>query len=87
MKKLLLSLIRFYQKFLSPDHSFWAKKLFPDGYCKFHPTCSKYTYEAIEVYGIWKGGIMGIKRIGRCNPWNPGGLDPVPKKHTKKLVN
>lgn len=69
MKQLLLGIIRFYQKYISP--------VFPPS-CRFQPTCSHYGYEAIEKYGVWKGGWLGIKRIGRCHPFNPGGYDPVP---------
>ncbi|MCO5211684.1 MAG: membrane protein insertion efficiency factor YidD [Caldilinea sp.] len=46
--------------------------------CRFYPTCSSYTYQAIEKYGVAKGSWMGFKRILRCNPWNKGGFDPVP---------
>ncbi|MFZ4826332.1 MAG: membrane protein insertion efficiency factor YidD [Phototrophicaceae bacterium] len=70
MKTILLWGIRFYQKRLSP--------LFPPA-CRFYPTCSHYTYEAIERYGAWRGGWMGVKRIARCHPFHPGGYDPVPK--------
>ncbi len=61
-------LIRFYQKFISPGlpHS-----------CRFYPTCSEYSIQAISKYGILKGGIMSLWRIIRCNPFNPGGYDPV----------
>ncbi|MCA9969760.1 MAG: membrane protein insertion efficiency factor YidD [Anaerolineales bacterium] len=69
MKRLLLIVIRFYQKAISP--------LFPPS-CRFTPTCSHYGYEAIEKYGVFKGGWLAIKRIGRCHPFNPGGYDPVP---------
>lgn len=53
--------------------------------CRFYPTCSEYMYEAIQVHGLFRGGWMGLKRIGRCNPFNPGGFDPVPpkKEHAK----
>ena len=71
MKWIALKLIRFYQRFISPA--------FPSA-CRFEPTCSHYTYEAIEVYGPLKGIIMGAKRISRCHPMNPGGYDPVPPK-------
>ena len=71
MRRLALGLIRFYQRFISP--------LLPPS-CRFHPTCSHYTYEAIEVHGFVKGTILGIKRISRCHPFNPGGYDPVPPK-------
>ncbi len=72
----VLKLIRLYQKTLSFDHGFF-KDLFPGGYCRFHPTCSEYTYRAIEKYGLIKGGLMGIWRILRCNPFSEGGNDPV----------
>ncbi len=68
-KRILLGLIRFYQIFISP--------LFPPS-CRFTPTCSHYTYEAIMKYGVIKGGWLGAKRIARCHPFNPGGYDPVP---------
>lgn len=71
MKKIILLLIRFYQKYIS---------IFLGKNCRFIPTCSAYTYEAIERFGILKGGFLGIKRILKCHPWHPGGFDPVPKK-------
>lgn len=77
MKKILLSLIKGYQKLLSPDHSFWAKTYHPHGYCKFYPTCSQYSHDAISKYGIIKGSYKSANRIIRCNPWNKGGFDPV----------
>jgi len=72
----VLKLIKVYQKTLSFDHGIF-KDLFPGGYCKYHPTCSVYTYQAIEKYGLIKGGLMGAWRILRCNPWSNGGYDPV----------
>ncbi len=45
--------------------------------CRFYPSCSSYTLEAIEKYGVLKGGMIGFYRLLRCNPWNPGGYDPV----------
>ena len=69
MKYIALGLIRFYQKMISPA--------LPSA-CRFHPTCSQYGYEAIARYGVWKGGWMAAKRIGRCHPFHPGGYDPVP---------
>ncbi|MBN1247825.1 MAG: membrane protein insertion efficiency factor YidD [Anaerolineae bacterium] len=69
MRRLVLALLRFYQRYVSPA-------LPPS--CRFTPTCSQYTYEAIDRYGVFKGGWLGIKRIVRCNPFNPGGYDPVP---------
>jgi len=71
MKTLALAAIRFYKRFISP--------LFPPA-CRFHPTCSMYTYEAIERFGLIKGGWLGTKRILSCHPFHPGGYDPVPEE-------
>ncbi|PJF29222.1 MAG: membrane protein insertion efficiency factor YidD [Phototrophicales bacterium] len=71
MKWLALGLIRLYQKTLS--------RILPPS-CRFYPSCSQYTYEAIQIYGFFRGGWMGLRRIARCNPFNPGGFDPVPPK-------
>lgn len=68
MKKILSSIIIFYQKKISPH-------LGPR--CKFYPTCSQYALEAIEKYGAFKGSLMAIWRILRCNPMSRGGYDPV----------
>lgn len=73
---LVVSLIRFYQRTFSFDHGFF-KVFYPNGYCRFHPTCSDYGAEAISKYGLIKGGAMTAWRILRCNPWNKGGHDPV----------
>ncbi|MFN2110854.1 MAG: membrane protein insertion efficiency factor YidD [Anaerolineae bacterium] len=69
MKAVALWLLRFYQRAISPH-------LIPS--CRFTPTCSQYTYEAIERYGVLRGGWLGLKRLARCHPFNPGGYDPVP---------
>ena len=50
--------------------------------CRFLPTCSQYTIEAIRTHGVWSGSLMGIRRIGRCHPWGGGGHDPVPPRNT-----
>jgi len=76
MKKLILKIIKFYQKTLSLDHGF-LKFLKPYGFCKFQPTCSEYMYLSIDKYGIFFGGIKGIKRIFRCHPFSKGGYDPI----------
>ncbi|MFZ5365817.1 MAG: membrane protein insertion efficiency factor YidD [Patescibacteria group bacterium] len=77
MKKIFLSLIRFYQKYLSFNCGL-AKALFlTDKVCRFQPSCSEYCYQAIEKYGILLGSWLGLKRILRCHPWNKGGYDPV----------
>jgi len=70
MKRILLSCIRFYQKHLSGLKGYSS--------CKFYPTCSKYSIEAIEKYGALKGGFLALRRILRCNPFSKGGYDPVP---------
>ena len=77
MKRIALSFIRFYQKHLSFDSGL-AKKLFiTDKVCRFRPTCSEYAYQAIEKYGILRGGFLALKRICRCHPFSKGGCDPV----------
>ena len=70
MKHVLIFLIRFYRACISP--------LMGPAKCRFTPTCSEYCIEAIQKYGAFKGGILGIKRILRCHPGRPGGYDPVP---------
>jgi len=62
-------LVRGYQLCISP---------FLPPSCRFHPSCSCYAREALERHGIFKGGWLALRRIGRCHPWNPGGHDPVP---------
>ncbi len=79
IKKIFLFLIRLYQRTLSPDHGLLAHR-HPYGYCRYYPTCSDYGHNAIEQHGLIKGGLLTIKRIGRCHPWSQGGYDPVPKK-------
>ncbi|MFR3529577.1 membrane protein insertion efficiency factor YidD [Lachnoclostridium sp. An118] len=70
MKKILIGLVRVYQKYLSPlkGHST----------CIYFPTCSQYAVEAIEKHGALKGGLLAVWRILRCNPFSKGGYDPVP---------
>ena len=71
MKRLALGLIRLYQLTIS--------KVIPSS-CRFTPTCSRYTYEAITRFGIRNGIWLGVKRLSRCHPFHEGGYDPVPEK-------
>ncbi|MCR8969535.1 membrane protein insertion efficiency factor YidD [Facklamia sp. 7083-14-GEN3] len=73
MNKIFIKLIRFYQKYISP--------LTPPS-CRYSPTCSSYTIQAIERFGALKGLLMGLVRILRCHPFREGGLDPVPDHFT-----
>lgn len=73
---LVLKLIAFYQKILSFDHG-WPRIFFPQGYCRFHPTCSEYARQAVTKHGVIRGGLMAFWRILRCNPFAKGGNDPV----------
>jgi len=83
MRKILIGLIRIYQYAISP--------YLPPS-CRYTPSCSTYSVEAISRFGIFRGGWMAIRRIGRCHPWREGGYDPVPgdedeKQTTKKHTN
>ena len=71
MTNLLLRLIDWYQKVFS-------YRLSP---CRFCPSCSVYAQEAIETFGAWQGGILTLRRLGRCRPFGPSGYDPVPEHH------
>ncbi len=66
-----LRLIWFYRNAISP--------LTPPS-CRFQPTCSHYTYDAIERFGIWRGGWLGFRRLCKCHPFHKGGIDPVPEQ-------
>jgi putative membrane protein insertion efficiency factor len=71
MKGVILLFITCYRKFISP---FLPKS------CRFYPTCSEYIFEAVKKFGVKRGLSLGIKRIARCNPFNDGGYDPLPKE-------
>ena len=70
MKRILIGMIKFYRKYL------YGLKRYST--CKYYPTCSQYGLEAIEKYGAFKGGLLAVWRILRCNPFSKGGYDPVP---------
>ncbi len=77
MKKALILLVRLYQRFINPVlHAICG----PGAGCRFHPTCSAYMIEAIQIHGAIKGTWLGCKRIARCQPWGGSGFDPVPPK-------
>jgi putative membrane protein insertion efficiency factor len=76
MKKLLLILIRAYQ---------WGVSPFLGQSCRFYPTCSNYAVEAIGAHGALKGGMLAAKRLCKCHPWHPGGVDLVPPPVSEKL--
>ncbi|HNY04316.1 MAG TPA: membrane protein insertion efficiency factor YidD [Candidatus Woesebacteria bacterium] len=65
-KKIILKLLVFYKKYLSRGEN-----------CRFVPTCSQYTYQAVEKYGVVKGLWLGVKRISKCHPWGGGGVDLI----------
>ncbi|RKX29796.1 MAG: membrane protein insertion efficiency factor YidD [Candidatus Zixiibacteriota bacterium] len=74
MSWLLLAAITVYRYTLSP---------FIGNSCRFEPTCSRYTEQAIRRFGAWRGSILGTKRVLRCHPWHEGGYDPVPDETDK----
>jgi putative membrane protein insertion efficiency factor len=71
----LIQLVRLYRVAISP----WL-----GGNCRFDPTCSSYAIEALQRYGILKGGWLGLKRIGRCHPWGGSGYDPLPSDDLRR---
>lgn len=73
-----MGLIRGYQLFISPVIG---------SSCRFYPTCSNYTMEALQKHGAMKGFWLGLRRISRCHPWNEGGVDLVPETNTKAKQN
>ena len=74
MKRLIIGIIRFYQRCISA---------YTPPACRFTPTCSAYAIEAVERFGVLKGGFLAVRRILRCNPWGKYGYDPVPEKKEK----
>lgn len=82
MKRAILAFIRYYQRTFSLDHG-PMKFLYPNGFCKYYPSCSEYGYQAFDKRGVVIGFILTTWRILRCNPWTKGGADPVPEKKKK----
>ncbi|MCU0807616.1 MAG: membrane protein insertion efficiency factor YidD [Candidatus Contendobacter sp.] len=74
MRAVLIALIRGYQWFVSP---------LLGNHCRFYPSCSEYAREAIERHGVLRGVWLAIRRVARCHPWQPGGVDPVPEPPPK----
>lgn len=77
MKQILLAAIRFYQKTRLFHLPIFQALFLSDKVCRFQPTCSEYTYQAVEKYGIFKGSWLGLKRTLRCHPFSGGGDDPL----------
>jgi len=75
MWRLPYLLILAYRRVVSP----WLPPV-----CRFHPTCSAYGLEAFHAHGLWRGGWLTLRRVMRCHPWHPGGLDPVPPRRARK---
>ena len=81
MKKIMISMVKFYQRHLSrPLHAVAG----PMAGCRYTPSCSAYFIEAVKEHGAWRGGLLGLWRILRCNPWGGSGYDPVPRKKQKE---
>lgn len=74
IKTTILSLIKLYQASISPDHGILRRE---HGFCRFYPSCSQYSYEAINMYGVLRGTLKSLARIARCNPFNSPKIDPV----------
>jgi uncharacterized protein len=75
MKRILMGMIRFYQRYIS--------RLTPPS-CRFYPTCSHYGLEAVQVHGAGKGLYLTVRRLLKCHPFHPGGIDPVPEKKERR---
>ena len=78
MQKILIAIIRGYRYLLSP----WLGH-----HCRFHPSCSHYAIESIDTHGVVRGLWLAVRRLLRCHPWHPGGLDPVPPATRNRSVS
>ncbi|MCF7982873.1 MAG: membrane protein insertion efficiency factor YidD [Thiohalocapsa sp.] len=78
MRKLVRLILRGYQYLISP---------LLGSHCRFHPSCSQYAIEAVDGHGLLRGGLLALRRLGRCHPWHPGGFDPVPEPRTSAHHN
>lgn len=74
MQKIIIGLIQLYRLMLSP---------FIGQHCRFHPSCSEYALTAVDQHGALRGSWLALRRLGKCHPWHPGGLDLVPEKKPK----
>ncbi|MEZ5455200.1 MAG: membrane protein insertion efficiency factor YidD [Lysobacteraceae bacterium] len=72
VRRILIALLRLYKRFISP---------LLGQHCRFHPSCSEYAMQALEIHGVLRGSWLTIKRLARCQPFCEGGLDPVPPRH------
>ncbi len=77
MRKIILFLIRFYQNTSFFHNYFFRLFYLSDRVCRFTPSCSEYTYQAVAKYGVFKGIWLGLKRVIRCHPWGKGGYNPL----------
>ena len=82
MRQALILLVRVYQ---------WTLRPFIGAHCRFEPSCSNYAIGSLQNYGAWRGTVLSVGRVLRCNPWNEGGMDPVPepctcRSHDQKAI-
>lgn len=78
MRQLIIACVRCYQYCLSP---------YMMAHCRFHPSCSGYAVEALQIHGLFKGLWLTLRRISSCHPWHAGGYDPVPEKRKDKKAH